>query len=263
MAEFDRAAAKAQAISAFTSADAVWANAIRAHQLAPPDRGFAGRLRELADATARRAQAARLAHNGRNREISANGQVGDTGLEPVTSALSRRVAWSSLDGAVRKAEKPVNAGDARVWSDLRLPGDTADFDPGGRTEDAVASGRQQPVAWSRARQTSASLAGLSEVIRSPRLPFGSEATLSALRTHGRGIPSSVPSSTSVGSPRMFVVARTTKTALRRSIASSRVRTRTGRRGQSGCTAQRTSPRFTRARARPTAPPWPVAASSPR
>ncbi len=56
-----------------------------------------------------------------------------------------------------------------------------------------------------------------------------------------------PSSTSVGNARMFVVARTTKTSLRRSIASSRVSRRTGRRGQSGCTAQRTSPRLTRDR----------------
>lgn len=33
---------------------------MRAHQLAPPDLGFAGRLRALAEAAARRAQAARI-----------------------------------------------------------------------------------------------------------------------------------------------------------------------------------------------------------
>jgi hypothetical protein len=61
----------------------------------------------------------------------------------------------------------------------------------------------------------------------------------------------------------FVVARTTKTSFRWSIASLRVRTRAGRLGQSGCSAQRTSPRFTKTRARPPAPRWPAAASSPR
>jgi hypothetical protein len=47
-------------------------------------------------------------------------------------------------------------------------------------------------------------------------------------------------------------------ALKRSMASSRVSTSAGRRGQSGCRAQRTSPGFTRARVPPPVPPWPAA-----
>jgi hypothetical protein len=77
------------------------------------------------------------------------------------------------------------------------------------------------------------------------------------------MPSAGPSSTSVGSRRMFVVASTTKSSFRWSIASLRVSKSAGRLGQSGCSAQRTSPRFTRARARPPATRWPVAASFPR
>jgi hypothetical protein len=42
---------------------------------------------------------------------------------------------------------------------------------------------------------------------------------------------------------------TTKTSLSLSIASSRVRTKAGRRPQSGCSAHQTSPRFTKARVR--------------
>jgi hypothetical protein len=69
--------------------------------------------------------------------------VGDTGLEPVTSALSRRI------GVVRRGQgRSTKAHRCRrflAWPGLRLPRDTAGFDPEGRTEDAL-FGHQQPVA---------------------------------------------------------------------------------------------------------------------
>src|ERR1700756_2268665 len=98
----DRAAAKQQALSAFTSADAVWGRAMKAHQLAPPDPGFAGRLRDLADAAGRRAQAARLGNLAGLRWVPVPGAMQSEvpwELRPGTGRRGPRELWSVFDAA--------------------------------------------------------------------------------------------------------------------------------------------------------------------
>ena len=99
----DRAAAKQQAISAFTSADAVWGRAMRSHQLAPPDLGFADRLRVLADAAGRRAQAARLGNLAGLKWVPVPGATEAQvpyELRPGTGRRGPRELWSVFDAAV-------------------------------------------------------------------------------------------------------------------------------------------------------------------
>lgn len=57
----DSAEQRRQAIAMNEAAAAEWAEAMRAHILAPPDPGFPNRLRGLADAARTRARAARVA----------------------------------------------------------------------------------------------------------------------------------------------------------------------------------------------------------
>ena len=99
----DRAAAKAQAVSAFTSADAVWGNAMRAHQLAPPDLAFADRLRSLADAAARKAHAARIGNLAGLKWVPVPGALDAQvpyELRPGTGRRGPRELWQRFDGAV-------------------------------------------------------------------------------------------------------------------------------------------------------------------
>jgi hypothetical protein len=103
MADVDREAAKSQAVSAFTSADAVWGQAMRAHQLAPPDLGFADRLRKLADAAARRAHAARIGHLAGLKWVPVPGALDAQvpyELRPGTGRRGPRELWQRFDGAV-------------------------------------------------------------------------------------------------------------------------------------------------------------------
>jgi hypothetical protein len=119
----DRAAAKQQAIAAFTSADAVWGNAIRAHLLAPPDPGFAGRLRDLADALSRRAQAARLGDLAGLRWVSVPGAMDAQvpyELRPGTGRRGPRELWTAFDAAV------LGYNAANASTDLTRLADAAD-----------------------------------------------------------------------------------------------------------------------------------------
>jgi hypothetical protein len=78
----------------FERAEDQWAHAIRAHRLAPPDPGFAGRLRALSEAAAAEAAVAR--------------EASELGM-----------AWSPLPGA-RSAEPPY---ELRPGTGRRGPGE--------------------------------------------------------------------------------------------------------------------------------------------
>jgi hypothetical protein len=123
-----------------------------------------------------------------------------------------------------KVKKSRYAGDSTGRPGLRLHSDTPDsiLRDAPRTQPCRSSAAGGVI---RCATDFRQPLGAGVVMRSPRCPFGSEATWSAFRTQARGMPSAGPSSTSVGSPRMFVVASTTKTSFRWSIASFRVSTR--------------------------------------
>ena len=99
----DRAVVKQQAVAAFTSADAVWGRAMRAHQLAPPDPGFALRLRDLADAANRKAHAARLGNLAGLKWVPVPGAMDAQvpyELRPGTGRRGPRELWTTFDAAV-------------------------------------------------------------------------------------------------------------------------------------------------------------------
>ena len=119
----DRAAAKQQALSAFTSADAVWGKAMRSHQLAPPDLGFAGRLRDLQDAASKRAQAARLGNLAGLKWVPVPGAMDAQvpyELRPGTGRRGPRELWTVFDAAV------VGYNAANADTDLARLADAAD-----------------------------------------------------------------------------------------------------------------------------------------
>jgi hypothetical protein len=100
----------------------------------------------------------------------------------------------------------------------------------------------QPNAIARATHTSRIRASLSVPSRFVSVPTPTFSTLSRLTDDLFGMGSSPTSSTtSVGSPRMFVVHGATRVLLRRGIATSLVITTTGRRGISGSSHHQTSP----------------------
>ncbi len=121
--KIDLAAAKARTISAFTSADAIWGQAMRAHQLAPPDLGFADRLRLLADAAARKAHAARIGNLAGLKWVPVPGALDAQvpyELRPGTGRRGPRELWQHFDSAVTA----YNA--ANADTDLARLADAAD-----------------------------------------------------------------------------------------------------------------------------------------
>jgi hypothetical protein len=119
----DRGVAKQQAIVAFTSADAVWGEAMLAHQMAPPDLGFAGRLRSLAEASGRRAQAARLGNLAGLKWVPVPGALEAQvpyELRPGTGRRGPRELWSLFDAAV------IGYNAANADTDLARLADAAD-----------------------------------------------------------------------------------------------------------------------------------------
>jgi hypothetical protein len=71
----DEAEKRRQAIAMNEAAARMWADAMRAHIAAPPDPGFAARLRGLAEAAWTRARAARVAHSAGLKWVSQPGAL--------------------------------------------------------------------------------------------------------------------------------------------------------------------------------------------
>jgi hypothetical protein len=107
-----RAARKRQLLERFEHAENQWGLAMRAHRLAPPDPGFAGRLRALADAAAEEAgvcrDAAKLGLAWRPIAGAENAEP-PYELRPGTGRRGPAEMWEQFDAAVARFNH-ANAG---------------------------------------------------------------------------------------------------------------------------------------------------------
>jgi len=107
--------AREQIVQAVRRAGSEWAEAMRAHALAPPDAGFAARLRGLADAAAReqfvweRAHAAGLFWRPVPGAESAQPPYE---LRPGTGRRGPQPLWEEFDAAVARLNSAITGSDA-------------------------------------------------------------------------------------------------------------------------------------------------------
>jgi hypothetical protein len=96
-------------------ASANWAEAMRAHMLAPPDSGFAGRLRGLAEAAATEQIAWEHAHQlglGWRPIPDAASSAPPYELRPGTGRRGPEDLWIRFDAAVRELNIAISGSDA-------------------------------------------------------------------------------------------------------------------------------------------------------
>jgi len=94
-----------------------WAQAMRAHKLAPPDAGFAGRLRSLAEAAAREQAAWRHAHGAGLMWRPVPGAEQAQPPYELRAGTGRRgpeELWARFDDAVAGLNKAITGSDAGV-----------------------------------------------------------------------------------------------------------------------------------------------------
>jgi hypothetical protein len=106
--------AKDEAWSAARGAQLAWAEAMRAHELAPPDPGFRGRLRSLADAAAamRDAHTRALEYGLAWRPIEGSERARPPHeLRPGTGRRGPEELWARFDAAVDELNR-AGAGDS-------------------------------------------------------------------------------------------------------------------------------------------------------
>jgi hypothetical protein len=99
----DPAEQRRQAIAMNDAAAVAWADAMRAHILAPPDAGFAGRLRGFAEAARTRARAARVADAAGMRWVAQPGALRSQPpyeLRPGTGRVGPEELWARFDECV-------------------------------------------------------------------------------------------------------------------------------------------------------------------
>ncbi len=109
-----------QAVAMNDAAAAQWADAIRAHILAPPDPGFAGRLRALADAAKTRARAARVADAAGMRWVAQQGALYSQPPYELRSGSGRpgpTRLWVRFDDAVLAYNRAIAGTRARAVGD--------------------------------------------------------------------------------------------------------------------------------------------------
>jgi hypothetical protein len=97
-----------------------WAEAMRAHKLAPPDAGFAGRLRTLAEAASREQVAWEHAHGVGLlwRPIpGAEGAEPPYELRPGTGRRGPEELWGRFDAAVAALNRAITGSDAAAVAD--------------------------------------------------------------------------------------------------------------------------------------------------
>jgi hypothetical protein len=100
---------------AVRDAGAGWAQAMRSHKLAPPDAGFAGRLRALAEAAAREQLAWENAHAAGLlwRPVpGAENAEPPYELQPGTGRRGPEELWSRFDGAVAELNRAITGSSA-------------------------------------------------------------------------------------------------------------------------------------------------------
>ena len=92
-----------------------WASAMRAHRLAPPDVGFAARLRDLADAAAAEQAAWESARNAGvawQPVADAEGAQPPYELRPGTGRRGPEELWSRFDSAVASLNRAISGSEA-------------------------------------------------------------------------------------------------------------------------------------------------------
>jgi hypothetical protein len=116
--ELDRQ--QAQIMRAVRHASEGWAEAMRAHKLAPPDAGFAARLRALAEAAAAEQVAWEHAHAAglQWRPVrGADKAAPPYELRPGTGRRGPAEIWGRFDGAVTGLNRAIAGADAAVVAD--------------------------------------------------------------------------------------------------------------------------------------------------
>lgn len=111
---------RAQIMRAVRQAGNSWAEAMRAHKLAPPDPGFASRLRALADAATSEQVAWEHAHAAGLlwRPIpGAEGAEPPYELRPGTGRRGPADLWSRFDAAVAALNRAITGSDAAAVAD--------------------------------------------------------------------------------------------------------------------------------------------------
>jgi hypothetical protein len=106
---------RARIVRAVRDASAGWAQAMRTHKLAPPDAGFAGRLRGLAEAAAREQLAWENAHAAgllwRPVPGAENAQP-PYELLPGTGRRGPEELWKKFDAAVAELNRAITGSSA-------------------------------------------------------------------------------------------------------------------------------------------------------
>lgn len=111
---------RAQVMRAVRQAGGSWAAAMRAHKLAPPDAGFATRLRTLADAAASEQVALEHAHASGLlwRPVpGAEGAQPPYELRPGTGRRGPAELWERFDAAVAILNRAITGSDAAAVAD--------------------------------------------------------------------------------------------------------------------------------------------------
>jgi hypothetical protein len=111
---------RAQVMQRVRQASSAWADAMRAHKMAPPDPGFAGRLRQLADAASNEQVAWEHAHAAGLmwRPVpGAEGAEPPYELRPGTGRRGRSDLWAQFDGAVAALNRAITGSDAAAVAD--------------------------------------------------------------------------------------------------------------------------------------------------
>jgi len=111
---------RAQIMRRVRQASNVWAEAMRAHVLAPPDAGFAGRLKALADAASTEQVAWEHAHAAGLlwRPVpGAENAEPPYELRPGTGRRGPAELWARFDEAVKALNRAITQPDAAVVAD--------------------------------------------------------------------------------------------------------------------------------------------------
>jgi hypothetical protein len=116
----DPAEQRRQAIAMNDEAAVRWAEAMRAHIMAPPDPGFAARLRGLAEAARTRARAARVADAAGLKWVAQPRAVQSQPpyeLRPNTGRTGTAELWERFDAGVAAYNQAIASTSARRVAD--------------------------------------------------------------------------------------------------------------------------------------------------
>jgi hypothetical protein len=150
--ELDRE--RAQIMRAVRQAGNNWAQALRAHIMAPPDAGFASRLRALADAAASEQVAWEYAHGAglQWRPVTgADRAQPPYELRPGTGRRGPADLWQRFDAAVTNLNLAITGSEAAAVADAfgelsEAAGELADAIAGEDATQQIARGRAQGAA---------------------------------------------------------------------------------------------------------------------